>query len=85
LLDGFRSLLPAPSLFHSLPHQLRQHCALILAAKRLVKSFFNIRRHAEVHGGHGKAPIVEYFNNRMAGNCLAVKREGVKAINLNRK
>jgi hypothetical protein len=75
LLDGFRPFLPAPSLLDSLPHQLSQYCALVLAAERLIKGFFDIGWHAKVHGGHGKAPIVEDFNNRMAGISIAVKRE----------
>ena len=71
-------LLPAPSLFHSLPHQLSQYCAFVLPAKRLIKGFLDIGWYAEVHGGHGTTPIVEYFNNRMTGYCLAVKREGLR-------
>jgi len=42
----------ALALVDSLPHQLSQDCALILASERLVERILHIGRHTEVHCGH---------------------------------
>jgi hypothetical protein len=68
--------LTAPPFVYSLPHKLGQHRALILTTKGLVERVLDIGRYAKIHSGHSRAPVVEYFNNRMAVTGLAVKTEG---------